>query len=304
MAQQFAKIFNTPATYPIFQGQADDLAFVYQPTYNLYYFSPAVYGSIAGRYNLAQTYTQAVKGLNDARVLVTGEPAWKLVDSLGYSPTDFRAFNGSNTGENIVTMQGEAQAGLYSFINRKRYFSTYVGEPDVLVGYKEMCFNIAEAANRGWITADAATWYKTGITESFKFYGLDPAQTSFTAYYQLPSQNSLGEYTAYPFTFDFNAYYNQAAVKYAAGATGINQIALQKYIAMFQNSGWESYFNHRRTGIPAFTSGIGVGNNGIVPQRWAYPVSEQTINAANWKAALANQQFSTDDLNGTMWLLK
>jgi len=312
VGQQFANIFNNPAKYPLFQGQSDDFKFVYQPTYNLYYFSPANYGSIAGRYNMAQTYVQALTTLNDARVYVTSEPAWALVSKAngglgtvgGYSATDFNAFVGSSTGEDITKLVTEASTGVYSFINRKRYFDTYVGEADVLVGYKEMCFNIAEAANRGWITADAATWYKTGITESFKFYGLDPAQTSFTATFQQPTQTSVGSYTTYPFTFDFNAYYSKPAVQYVAGATGLNQIILQKYLAMFQNSGWEAYFNYRRTGVPAFQTGTGVGNNGVIPKRWAYPVNEQSVNSANWKAALANQQFSTDDLNGTMWLLK
>jgi SusD/RagB-like outer membrane lipoprotein len=304
VGQQFANIINNPTTYPIFQSQADDLQFVYKASYNLYYFSPAVYGSIAARYNMAQTYVQALTNINDARVYVTSEPAWKLVDSLGYAPTDFRAFVGSSTGEGMDKMLVEAERGIYSYINRKRYFDTYVGEPDVLVGYKEMCFNIAEAINRGWIGGSAESWYKTGMTESFKFYGLDPAQTSFTAYFQLPSQGTIGSYTAFPFTFDFNTYYSQPAVQYAGGQTGLNQIALQKYLAMFQNSGWEAYFNHRRTGIPAFQGGVGVGNNGVIPLRWSYPATEQANNAANWKAALANQGFASDDLNETMWLIK
>ena len=315
VGQQFTAIIGNPAKYPIFTGQADDLKFVYQPTYNLYYFSPANYGSIATRYNMAQTYVQALTNLGDARVLVTCEPAWKLVDTLyggsdsaapasGLAPTDFAAFNGSSTGEDITKMNSEAPTGIYSLINRKRYFDTYVGEPDVLVGYKEMCFNIAEAINRGWITGDAESWYRKGIAESFGFYGLDTAQTSFSATFQKPTQSSLGDYTSYPFTFSFSGYYNQSAVKYASGATGLNQIILQKYIAMFQNSGWEAYFNYRRTGVPAFQSGVGIGNSGVIPKRWAYPVNEQSVNTTNWKAALTNQGFSTDDLNGTMWLLK
>jgi hypothetical protein len=79
---------------------------------------------------------------------------------------------------------------------------------------------------------------------------------------------------------------------------------LQKYIASFENSGYESYYNWRRTGVPAFQNGSGVGNNGVIPVRWAYPVSEQVQNATNWSAALSNQGFSADDLNQTMWLLK
>ncbi len=109
----------------------------------------------------------------------------------------------------------------------------------------------------------------------------------------------------YPFTFDFTTYYAQPAVKLSSyPATAINQIVLQKYIAMFENSGYEAYFNWRRTGVPAFQSGPGVGNNGVIPLRWAYPVSEQTQNTANWKAALSAQGFSADDLNQVMWLIK
>jgi Starch-binding associating with outer membrane len=302
---QFANIFNNPVKYPVFQSQADDLAFVYQPSYNLYYFNESNYNSIATRYNMAYTYIQAMDSLNDPRVFVTSEPAWKLVDSLGYAPTDFRAFNGSSTGESITKMVTEASAGLYSFINRKRYFAGFTGEPDVLVGYKEMCFNIAEAMNRGWITGgNAETWYMNGITQSFQFYGIDPTQTSFTAYFQQPTQTAYGDYTAYPVTYSFPTYYNQAAVKYTPGAPGLSQIALQKYIAMFVNSGWEGYFNWRRTGVPTFQNGIGIGNNNVVPLRWSYPVSEQSINRTNWLAALSNQQFATDDLNETLWLLK
>ena len=50
--------------------------------------------------------------------------------------------------------------------------------------------------------------------------------------------------------------------------------------------------------------GSGVGNNGIVPIRWAYPVTEQQQNTDNWKKALSAQGFTQDDLNQVMWLLK
>jgi hypothetical protein len=56
--------------------------------------------------------------------------------------------------------------------------------------------------------------------------------------------------------------------------------------------------------VPVFQGGSGVGNNGVVPKRWAYPVSEQTQNTTNWNAALTAQGFTADDLNQTMWLLK
>ena len=90
----------------------------------------------------------------------------------------------------------------------------------------------------------------------------------------------------------------------AAHAATTAQIVLQKYIACFENSGYEGYYNARRTGVPIFQGGSGVGNNGIVPKRWAYPVSEQTQNKTAYNAALSAQQFAADDLNQTMWLIK
>ena len=82
-------------------------------------------------------------------------------------------------------------------------------------------------------------------------------------------------------------------------ANGLNQILTQKYLALFQNSGQEAYFNYRRTGIPAFHAGPGTGNSGIIPKRWLYPSSESFYNEANLKTALARQFGSAvDDVEG------
>jgi hypothetical protein len=307
---QFANIINNPSKYPVFASQSDDFAFVYNPgganTFSTYPFNPSNFGSIAARFNMAKTYVDAVTSLNDARVFITCDPAWALVGSDTAHPAQYQYFAGASTGEPLATMYNNANNGLYSFINRLRYYSNFTGEPDVLVGYKEMCFNIAEGITRGWVSsANAETWYKTGITTSMGFYGIDVSKTNFTAYFLPPGANSVTQVAPYPFTFNFNTYYAQPSVQLSTtAATAINQIVLQKYIACFENSGYEGYYNWRRTGVPAFEGGPGVGNNGIVPQRWAYPVTEQTQNTANWKAALTNQGFTADDLNQTMWLLK
>ncbi|MGC8750430.1 SusD/RagB family nutrient-binding outer membrane lipoprotein [Hydrotalea sp.] len=302
---QFANIVNNPSKYPIFTGQADDMAAQYDPTYLQYPFNPTNFGSIAQRNNMASTYVSALTSINDPRVFVTCEPAWALVGSDTLQPAQFQYFVGASTGLPLSIMYGNASANLYSFPNRKRYYSTFVGEPDVIIGYKEQCFNIAEGIERGWVSGNAENFYKTGITESMKFYGIDITQPGFIAYFLPPGKTSTTQVTPYPVNFNFNSYYAQSAVQLSTNpVTAIQQIVLQKYIAMFQNSGYEAYYNWRRTGVPAFQGGSGVGNNGVIPIRWAYPVSEQAQNAANWKAALQNQQFSADDLNQKMWLLK
>jgi hypothetical protein len=307
---QFATIFNNPTTYPIFASQSDDLEFVYNPggtaTYSTYPFNPSNFGSIAARFNMAYTYVNALTNINDARVFVTCEPAWALVGSDTAHPAQFQYFIGASTGEALGTMYANASANDYSFINRNRYYSNFTGEPDVLIGYKEMCFNIAEAITRGWVSGSSAeTYYRTGIGASMSFYGIDTTQTSFTAYFLPPGANSVTQVAPYPVSFNFSTYYAQPSVKLSAiQDTAVKQIVLQKYIACFQNSGYEGYYNWRRTGVPVFQGGSGIGNNGIIPLRWAYPATEQTQNKANWSAALSNQSFNADDINQTMWLLK
>ena len=294
---QFAAILGNPTTFPIFTGQIDDFRFVYNPggsnVYSVYPFNPSNFGSVAQRFNMASTYMKALTTINDARVFKTTEPAWGLVPAAETNPCQYKYFTGASTGEPVASMYGNANLGLYSFVNRSRYYSNFTGEPNVLVGFKEMCFNIAEGITRGWAGGNAETWYKLGITESMSFFGIDVTNTNFTTYFLPPGQNSVTQVAPYPFTFDFNNYYAQPAVTLSATpATAINQIVLQKYIADFQNSGYESYYNWRRTGVPVFEGGSGVGNNGIVPVRWAYPVSEQQQNAANYQNALQAQGFA------------
>jgi hypothetical protein len=42
-----------------------------------------------------------------------------------------------------------------------------------MCGYSEMCFNIAEAAQRGWVNADVEKFYLEGVTASLRFYGIN-----------------------------------------------------------------------------------------------------------------------------------
>jgi len=305
---QFATIVNNPTQYPIFTSQADDLEYSFNPggtaTYDTYPFNPSNFGSIAARFNMSYTYVNALTTINDPRVFVTCEPAWALVTDLT-NPAQFQYFVGASSGLALGTMYANASANDYSFINRNRYYSNFTGEPDVLVGFKVQCFNIAEGITRGWATGNAESYYKTGIGASFAFYGLDTTQTSFTAYFLPPGANSVTQVAPYPFSFNFQTWYAQPSVQLSSTpATAINEIVLQKYIALFENSGYEGYFNYRRVGVPVFQGGSGIGNNGIIPLRWAYPTSEQTQNTVNWQAALTNQGFTADDLNQTMWLLK
>ena len=301
VAQQFAAVMNDAATYPVFESAADEMSFVYNNQYNKYPTNPESFGFDAARYNMTSTYLGKLVSLQDPRTFFVAEPAAALVAS-GKAPTSFEAFRGAGSGDDLANMSAEAGTGNFSFINRKRYYSTYTAENTIQVGYSELCFNIAEAINRGWITGDAEVYYKKGIQASLSFYGI--VEGANTVSFQKPG-GTLSDYNTHTVNFNFANYYNQDAVKYAGNtAGGLEQILTQKYLAFYQNSGWEAYYNWRRTGVPTFHTGPGTGNSQRVALRFQYPVSETASNQEHVTSAIQAQYNGPDDINGKMWIIK
>jgi len=172
------------------------------------------------------------------------------------------------------------------------------------VSYPEMCFNIAEAANRGWITGvSSEEWYNNGIKAMFSFFGVNDGANTVT--FQ-KAGGLLGDDVTYNVTFNYAEYFAQPAVKYAGdNATGLNQILTQKYLAYARNSGLQAYYQYRRTGVPVFSQGPGVGNSGIIPDRYQYPVNERSANEQNYNDALTRQFGAAgDDIFQPLWIVK
>jgi len=306
VAAQFNSIVTNPTKYPLMQSAADNLQYVFVAPSNYYPQNPNNFGQSGSRQNSSATYISLLTSMQDPRVFVTAEPARYNVDSLHQSPTAFSSFIGADPGLDLGTMYSNAGLQKYSFINRKRYYSTYTGEPSIQIGYAELMFNIAEAINRGWTTGDAETFYQAGIQASMASYSI-PLNGVFSAYFYRPGSTDVtvaGNYDTYPITTNWNTYYAQPAVKYAGGATGLTQILEQKYLALFRHSGLESYYTYRRTGVPTFTTGPGTDNGQRIAQRFQYPISERTANATNYTKALTTQYNGNDDINGVMWILK
>jgi len=304
---RFAAIVGNAAQYPIMQSAGDNLEYVHVTPTNFYPMNPSNFGFDALRYNTSATYIGLLTALNDPRVFVTAEPAAEKIAG-GTPATSFAAFVGADPGEDLGAMYAEANAGKYSLINRNRYYQTYTGEAAIQIGYPEMLLNIAEAINRGWISAGplgtAEDHYKAAIKASMDFYGI-PASGSFPVYFlKSGSPGSTAVYNTYTVGFDFDSYYAQNSVKYAGGAVGLTQILQQRYLALFRHSGLEAYYQNRRTGVPVFSTGPGTGNGERIAKRFQYFNSEQTSNADNYKSALTSQYSGNDDINGEMWLIK
>ena len=178
----------------------------------------------------------------------------------------------NDAGEYWGAPNGVLEDPALDSVSRIGTFYSAADAPGILMSYAEVLFLQAEAAERGWITADAGALYEAGIRAAMAFNEIDAA--------------------------DIDAYVAQAGIAYQGGAAGLEQIALQKWIALFGN-GPEAYAEWRRTGVPALTPGPDAINDGLIPVRLFYPSSEESLNRTAVEAARARQGGAT--LNSPVW---
>lgn len=297
---QFASIISTPATFPIMTGNSDNLVykFVASNQYPQFQTGNNAYNEFM---NVGKTILDITTSTKDPRTFLIATPVNTAPANIG----TFTNYIGADPGTPLATLQNTP--GNYSRLNGARYFGSNLGttaEPFIFIGYPELCFNIAEAINRGWVSAlaatDAKTWYDKGIAASFTNFGLNVASNSNVSVSDLAGK-SLGTVTTDNPSFLANVAYNVANP-----ATALGQILQQKYVAFFMNSGWEAFMNHRRTGLPVFSEGgTGIGTiGGKIPKRWLYPLDEINANNANYKASISTQYGGNDVVTNDTWLTK
>ena len=308
--QTFATIVNNPATYPVMTSNADNVVYAYNQTYNPYAIVSEGLQPYDNFGSMGLPYVSITSATQDPRLMVVATPAPQQITN-GKLVSDFTAWVGADDNASIATLNTNAAAGQYSYLNYNRYFSlpaAYSGanaEPFVFIGYPELCFNIAEGINRGWASGTTNTWYLAGVNASLAIYKITDGQTLTISDLK---GNTLGTTTV-----NLTQFYNNIA--YAGdNAAGLAQIFTQRYVAQFCNSGWEPYYEWRRSvdathpnGIPAWSQGVAgsIGTaSGAIPRRWLYPASESTNNTANYNAALSSQFGGTDDVSKDTWLTK
>lgn len=162
------------------------------------------------------------------------------------------------------------QEHQYSGVNRDvfakldgyRMFITY-GETQLL---------LAEAAVRGWITADAATLYNNGVKGAMQLLSQYDASAMIT-------EQEITDYlTRNPFIGTSNL---EAALK---------QINTQIWATTFMN-GYEAFANYRRSGYPELIP-VNYPDNetgGTIPGRLRYPEDEAVLNEKHYLEAVARQ---------------
>ncbi|PYP77753.1 MAG: hypothetical protein DMD35_13730 [Gemmatimonadetes bacterium] len=150
------------------------------------------------------------------------------------------------------------------------------GSPSWIMTYAELLFIKAEAAERGLVgtPAQAAGFYTAAITASMQQWGVEPA--------------------------DISAYLARPQVTYKGGAAGLQQIAYEKWLALY-NQETEAWAENRRLDYPVLKPGPDAATP-TVPTRIPYPDSENSLNATNLNAAIASQGGATGtSLSGRVW---
>jgi hypothetical protein len=218
-------------------------------------------------HRVSKTLLDTLNALGDPRVKIFAQP----------TKADPTKYVGLQNGLDNVTVtpffNTTSRVGTIFYPGATVYgtFGTSAGKqtPTYIMTYAEVEFLKAEAAERGLGgQTGAAGHYNAGVRASILQWGGTDS--------------------------DADAYLAKPGVAYVAGATGLKQIGLQKWISMFAQ-GNEAWAEWRRTGNPAT---VKMGPKAYpdvpeIPRRIPYPSNEQTVNAANLAEAVTRQGADT-----------
>lgn len=244
-------------------------------------FNSSGYGSSL---YMADYFINMFKSRQDPR-LFTFAAQTTGAKEAGKPITDFTGYNGGNPTSSYSDNAALITAKNISKVN-DRFYKDPTNEPSSMLSYSELEFILAEATARGWIPGSAKAHYDNAIKASFSFY-----QT----YVKNPNQYFAG--------FDVNQYLATPLVVYNDSETlpvQLEKIMTQKYMTMFHQAQWTSYFDYLRTGYPDYPLQTGVS----APLRFRYPQSEYNYNSSNLKAAIAAQYGGNDNINAKPWWLQ
>lgn len=273
VADEINSIVNNPDSTPIFQNNNDNAVFNYRSSppdqFPLYPLNTGFFNEFRASKGLLELLVE----YEDKRVEIffRPTPATEATANPRYAgipnglPDDAAlAYNGG------LEFQSKIGRFFYEDAGTPRGLSIAKG---VLMTYSELQFLLAEAAERGYLFTDAATFYKNGIKASFEFYGLDAS-----------------------------SYLNGGLANYSGSQTEkLKSIGFQKWISLYFQ-GLEAWFDWRRTGTPDLLPAESNQNNNKIPIRFPYPRIEQSLNPKAYQQAVERQ--GPDDVNTKMWYLK
>ena len=206
-------------------------------------------------YVLSETMDEILTGLNDPRI-----------DRL-YRPFANSTDNGYNGLLNGIDASEGVSLADYSLLGTIFRENTGLLDANFMTSM-ETHFLLAEAAQKGLITADTETLYNTGVTQAFDYWQVDLPADYLTVDAALDDGNPL------------------------------ENIITQKWIANSIN-GYEGWVEYRRTGFPQLKTISASLNNNLIPIRMPYPSEEEALNSVNYTTASNNTEGNS--INVPVW---
>ncbi len=199
----------------------------------------------------------------------------------------------SNLGDYFDVFRDSDNVRVYQLSRLNRFLfapktnnrnGTYV---DVMFSAAEVCFYLAELAEKGYLTTDARVWYEKGIDLSVRTYWKVAQEADIPMIDSLTfSQSGLEEYI------------RESKFDWDAPGDPLEKIYLQQYINFFKLPN-ENFTLARRTGIPFVNSQLlnwhpfQAGNvELILPRRWPILAPSVTTNSDYFNQAMIQQGFT------------
>lgn len=289
--EQFARIV---AEGNLMQSNADNLEIKYADKANTGY---PFHNTNSKHYvyaMLSSTIIDRMKDTEDIRMFYYAKPS-KAKLAEGLDESDWNAYLGVDPSDSYEKTISAYSKELYCGLNA-RYTEKISGEPVVRVGYAEQNFILAEAVTRGWISGNAATYYKNAIKAHLNFIASNtPEETVYHHGHPLTTQAIA-------------AFIESPAIQLTDNKeVDLDKILTQKYLASFMQNNYDVYYDYRRTGLPVFPVNPDTNRNTVkdkLPMRWMYPKSESDYNMTHLDEALNRQWNGEDDVNAIMWILQ
>jgi hypothetical protein len=181
-------------------------------------------------------------------------------------------------------IQQPSVVGFPSSASQYYYFLPLSSNDGYVMTLSEVEFLRSEAAVRfPSLFSDAQTHFNAGIQASYDYHFLTAA--------------NLSSY--------MSAIASKAGLGWTASTTDdlkIRAIMTQKWIALTDVNGVESFIDYNRTGYPYTPLALTAGQT-RKPRRLIYPVSEYVANSANVPNITTTQIFATTDPSHPFWML-
>jgi len=207
---------------------------------------------------LSQTMEEIMNKYTDPRLATFYRPT-------AANPTMYKGLlNGQDASQTSITVANYSLSG--------KIFRETTGKLKAnFITSWETSLLLAEAAQRGLITANDKQLYERGVQGSFDYW-----QTIMPATYLTTGAAAYG----------------------STGTDKLDQIITQKWISNMIN-GYEGWIEWRRTGFPVLKHVAASLNQGIIPVRMPYPAEEAALNADSYAAA--STATNGNSVNAKVW---